>query len=295
MLCKTFYPAGSSECNAVRGRYAGFLLLALGIEIAASGAEAIAALKTLLAGKTAGIKATFIDTGNGYTNDTPEPEMQTGVVGGTMKSYDPPTEYTAYMRSNYCDYFNLYSADNQDFLVIPVLPDGSLEVKKKANGNYTGCRATIMTRVNGSRPDASQESYPVYIKYQNAEDVKKVGILKTEYDVEEIKESIPVGLAATVVTAYASSEVTVQVTKRCTSTPNNALTATTNWTVLEIELGSTDAGVNVSNVTDAGSGLYDLEIQTSAPADITDNCLIQGFVDDGTYYTHITNALEIVV
>lgn len=295
MNCPTFYPSGTAECQKLRGKYAGFLILFKGNSVAAATAAALAGWKTLLAGKSAGVQAFYVDAGNGYANNTGDPERSTAAVGGTTKTYDPPPELVAFMDSSYCDYVNMYNADNKNFLIIPVLPNGNLEVKQKTDGSFAGCEAKLSIRRNLSRPDALQESYPVYIDYRNAADLDNVGVLVTDFDLDDLAGSVPVGLSMRIVTAYTAGVVLVEVVKRCTSEPKIDLTAAANYEILSQALGSSDTDLAITPA-DGGVGRYNLTIKkdsSTTPADITAAVTIRGILDDGTDYTYLTQPLTV--
>lgn len=294
MTCPTFYPSGTSECNRLRGRYQGFIFLNKKTELTAAEVATLAAWASVLA-KKGDVKGFFVDTGNGYTNNTAEPERNTAVTGGTTKTHDPEPMMVAYMKTSMCDYLNLFNADNQDFMVVPVLPKGNLEVKQKTNGNYAGCRCTLSIRKNTSRPDALHESYPVYIDYKDASELDSVGVVETAFDISDLVDAIPVGLSMRVVTAYTAGVVVVELTKRCSNAAATGYTSATNYEILEQAKGSTDTDIAITPA-DGGVGRYNLTIKkdsSGTPADITAAVTIRAIDDDGTNYTYLSQPLEI--
>ena len=132
MSCSTFYPSGLGNCKAFRERVIGVIQVAKTNSLTVANSKLLASWVTLLADKTAGIKAIYIPFDRGYQNNTTEPEITTSNLGFQEKTMDFPPAIKGFGYLSYEDYKTFFGADGQEFDYWLVLKDGSIR------GNITG-------------------------------------------------------------------------------------------------------------------------------------------------------------
>ena len=191
--------------------------------------------------------------------------------------------------ASFCDYKSLWDADNKDFDFVGVDEDGNFWVFKNSDGAYGGFSSTFSIRKNAPSADNIAESYPVYVDFKYTSELDNGVIIDTEFAIKELVNAIPVGLTGSVATAWSTDTVTVKVLKRCQTSPYAGLTATTNWEVLSAK-ADLSVSVSVVDAANAALGVYVLTI-----AGLTDDVVIRGVNDDGTYLTYVTQPITIPV
>lgn len=299
MSCSTFYPSGLGACKSFRERVIGVIMVEKGNSQLIANSKLLATFTTLMAGKSAGIKAIYIPFDRGYQNNTTEPEITTSNLGFNEKTNDFAPSIRGFGYMSYEDYKTFFGADNQEYDFWLVLKDGILEGTLKADGTVKGYRGKLYVQYNAPAADNLQESLPFVINFTDVNEWKENSInIVPSFTITDLIDELPVGLQVEVVTAYTAGDIVVKVTKRNQSkSPYSALDAVGNWEVLSVS-SDLDVAVTAVDATSAALGLYTLTIKkdsSGTPADLTDDVVIRGVDDDTTNYTYLTQPLVVSV
>lgn len=299
MSCSTFYPSGIGACKSFRERVMGVILVEKGNSQTVAASKLLATYLTLMAAKSAGVKAIYIPFDRGYQNNSAEPEITTSNLGFMEKTNDAAPNIKGFGYLSYEDYKTFFGADNQEFDFLLVLKDGLIEGTMTSAGKIKGYRGKLFVQYNAPMADNLQESYPFTISFTDVNEWKVSSTLVVPtFSITDLIDSIPVGLQVEVVTAYTAGDVVVKVTKRNQSkSPYALLTTTAKWEVLSVA-SDLDVAVTAVTATSAALGLYTLTIKkdsSGTPANLTDDVVIRGANDDATNYTYLTQPLTVIV
>lgn len=296
MSCSTFYPSGIGACKSFRERVMGVILVEKGNSKTVAESKLLATYLTLMADKSAGVKAIYIPFDRGYQNNSAEPEITTSNLGFMEKTNDTAPAIKGFGYLSYEDYKTFFGADNQEFDFLLVQKDGVIEGTKTSTGKIKGYRGKLFVQYNAPMADNLQESYPFTISFTDVNEwkVASTTIVPT-FSITDLVDSIPVGLQVEIVTAYTAGVVIVKVTKRNQSkSPYVGLTTVAKWEVLSSSELLT--AITVVDAASAGLGLYGLTIkQGAAPANLSEPVVIRGADDNATIYTYLTQPLTVNV
>lgn len=290
MKCEPFYYSGLSDCDMLFKDVVGMEIVDKGTTF--SGISAKATHTAIIAG-TASQTGMYLPIQRGYQNNTAEPERNSSQVGRTEKTSDPLPMLVGFLDKSYCDYKTLYDLDGKEKDVILYLKSGKVWHTSNSDLDDIGFRAKLSIRKNAPGADNSVENFPIYVDFQYIEDLDNAKLTTLAFSVKELVDSMPVGLAMTVTTAYASGVVTVDITKRCSIAPFASITDETSFEVLYTVAGSTDLDIDVTAVdkTSAAVGRYILTIQKDAsgtPANLTAGVTIRAVEEDGSLLTYVS-------
>lgn len=299
MSCSTFYPSGLGACKAFRERVIGVIMVEKGNSKTVAEAKTLATWVTLMAGKSAGIKAIYIPFDRGYQNNTTEPEITTSNLGFMEKTNDFAPSIRGFGYMSYEDYKTFFGADNQEYDFVLVTKDGMLEGTMTATGNTKGYRGKLFIQYNAPMADNLQESLSFTISFTDVNEWKVAStVIVPDFSIIDLLDSIPVGLQVEILNPYTAGDVIVKVTKRNQSkAPYAGLTTTAKWEVLSVA-GDLDVQITAVVDTNALLGIYILTIKkdaSSVPGNLTDDIVIRGANDDAINYTYLTQPLTVIV
>lgn len=295
MTCKATYYSGAAECDAIFQKLVAFIVMDKGTAV--SDPSALATWQAIIA-PTTNQTGIYLEIENGYQNNTADLERNTNNLGFTKKTDDPNIALVGFGNPSFCNYKTLYDLDNKDVDFVGVTKDGNLWMTEDSNGNSIGFRADFTIRKNAPNADNTAEYSPYYIDFKYMSQMDNAKVVIPDFSLIELADAQPVGLSASVVTAYSAGVVRIQLVKRCTADPYTAATATTNWEILSQELGSTDTDLAITAVADGGVGLYDVTIKKDSgtvPADLTADVTIRAIDDDGSNLTYVSQPVLIKV
>jgi len=185
----------------------------------------------------------------------------------------------------------MYDLDGQDVEFVGVLDNGQLWLTKDSEGNDVGFRSNFTIRKNGPMADNPAEGTPVYIDFLYKDQMDNGYVSTPSFTVLELRDTVPVGLAMTVTTPWAATNVTVKITKRCSNEPYEFTAADpANFPILSAKA---DAAPTITDVDDTNKaqGIYIL----TTGVGVTDDIVIRAIDDDGSNRTHVSQPLTIVI
>jgi len=289
MNCKPIYYSGLGDCDALFKRVVGFLVLDKGTAI--SDETLLATWKAIIAG-TASQTGIYLPITRGYQNNTAEIERLTSNTGVTEKAGDSNVALVGFLKGSYCDYKSLYGWDGRDVDFVAVLDSGQLWLTKDSDGNSIGFRSNFTIAKNAPKADNVAEGTPLYIDFLYKDEMDNGFVSTPSFNTRELRDVVPVGLNMTVAVAWAASDVTVKITKRCSTEPYVFdAAAPANFPILSAK---TDVNPSFSAVDDTNKALGIYVLTTTAIV-VTDDLLIRAIDDDGSNQTYVSQPVTIVI
>lgn len=296
MSCKSVIFSGKADCQKLLSKVKGIGLTEKGTTFTDATFISSSTWKTNIADDEplqANIN-TLVWGLKAYEKTTDEPEIQTSNLGIKDKTSDPAPSGTFYINATFCDYKTLHRLEGQLFDVVLFLQDGTQLGTRTTGGSLRGFRAVLYTKKDAPESDNAQNSYPVYLFFQNASDFENAVVAHPNHSFEDLVDYIPVGLDMYISTAYTAGDVVVQVKERGTDTGKTGLDQTTDWEVLS---SNGEPTVAVTAVSDDGLGQYTITIQQDndgVPANIASGKWyeLQCHDDDGTVLTFLSNTVK---
>jgi hypothetical protein len=303
MSCDLFYYSGIGECKSLRESIVAMILVNKGTTITKANAATLTGWKAIVAPST-GSTGIIIDLYRGLEPASDEAEMTTSNLGLTEKTNENAPKFNGFGNMSYEDYKTLFAGEGRKFDIFLVDKMGDIVGSDTGGLNLEGFRGRFFLKSDLPKVGADrQKDMQFMVMFDDVDQWKdKTYTVKSEFKAINLIEDInPVGVTVSLVTAYASGDVVVKVTKRNNpNAPVAVFDATTNWSVLS----AGDALVAVTDVdaTSKALGLYTLTIQkdsTGTPADLTNDCIIQATENDGgtptAYLTYLSQPFTVVV
>ena len=294
----TWKNQGNGESKNFLKDVKGLIVIAKNTTQTVAAAKTLAGWQTLINPATTGaIKATYIDFERGFELQTPKPEMATSNTGFKEKTKDFPPEFTGYGNMSYDDYKTWFPADGKEFDFVPVMQDGKILAPTTSAGLQIGFFGRLF--VNYDLPKAGgaekQKAHEFTIMFDDVEQMKSAGSLKTDFTRRDLASVVPVGINIEVITAYENTggTVVVKATKRATSEPYSGLGTTANWEVVSLSADTGGACTAIS-ATQSALGIYTLTFLNSA-AKLTGAFEIQANAVAASHITYVSNVLNIPV
>jgi hypothetical protein len=227
-----------------------------------------------------------------FENTTDDIAIATTSLGKSYKDGNPIPKGVLYLDASICDYNNMHAFEGTTFKMTPFFEDGTHWHTVKSDGTLGGFTMRIGTKA-GLPPEDKQQSYPLYVFFDNYAEFEKIMVIDPDFGFNEISELAPVGLTMQVNTAYAAGDVIVDVSTRCIGKPKTGLVAA-DFLVLDSNATPT---VVVTTVVENGLGNYTLTIKknnAATPANLaaTDWVIIQAQEVSGTSATYLSQPLQ---
>jgi hypothetical protein len=292
--CPPIVYSGLGDCDALFRRLTGFLVLDK--KTAISNEKLLATWQAIIAG-VASQTGIYLPITRGYQNNTAEPERTTANTGQTEKTGDPLVALVGFLQGSYCDYKTLYDWDGRQIDFVGVLDTGQLWITRSSAGATQGFRSNFTIRKNAPLADNVAEGTPLYVDFLYLTDMDNGDVSTPEFTTRELRDVVPVGLRATVTDPYDTGDVTILVTKRCSSDPQTDLTAVDNWEIISAGT-QLDVDITAVDATSAAVGSYILTIKQNAgttPIDLTQDVVLRAVKDDSSNLTYVSQKVNIPV
>lgn len=230
-----------------------------------------------------------------YENTTDEPTINTSATGKKYLVSRSVPSMRVFFDANVCDYNEMAAKlKGGIYSVFLILEDGTLMGRRTSTGTVEGFTARINATGTGVPiPDAIENSYPVYINFQSAQEFEsRVAKSPVGWNpLMDIPAAMPIGLSITALSAYTTGDITVKIAERCGDPYNDSGLAAGDFEIL----GSNDlTSPAVTGVVTTGSatGTYVLTVEKgSTPVSLAagDYVILRVKVLDSTNVTHISS------
>jgi len=253
------------------------------------------AMRTIVAGKTAGVKGDVLVT-NSTEKTTDDPTITTTPNNYKIMESKPVPSMLAYLRETFCDYMAKNGYDGQTVDVLIYLEGKKWDVTRNSDGTYSGMRFVI-NKKNDLPADPLSNSYPFYFFARDVDQWDNREIISVGYTLTDLTNYVPVGLKMKIVTPYNISTGIVQV--KITTRDGVGFAPTNPLVDADFETLITSVSTPAISISDFDDvSIYDLLIQKDAvPANLAAGDTLTIRVTDeaatATFYGYISNGLEI--
>ena len=179
------------------------------------------------------LAAPFIVTTAEDTTD--DPNVETSGRGLKSVSSNPPPSLLAYANSNYCDYASMVkNYDGGTYQAFFMLEDGSIMgqiVPESGVIKGFSCNVTARGKML-PQTENKQQAFRLYVNFEDAEEFTSGLVRSVVWDVKDLVDYMPTGTGLYITTAYAASDVVVQLNERC-GTGLTGQTDVADWEILE--------------------------------------------------------------
>lgn len=208
-----------------------------------------------------------------YNNTTDDPNIVTGAVSKAKQLTNVPLpSFELFLKSNMCDFKEvLNTVQGGNYGAFYELQDGtilgSIDTSGTEIGYFKPFRVTITANSKLLQETDATTAFRVYVNHTRKQQLFDQFIFDPIWDVEEIVDSMPIGLNMVSTAVYAAGDQTVQINVRCASNKTGLIAA-------DFETSTTLSNVStpaVSSIVEDGGGAYTLTVQKDAvPANIVD-------------------------
>lgn len=296
MSCKPAYFNGWGECSSMlEDMIGGILQFKGGTAWTATTIEQSSIWRnvlSLIADASRDALALPLDS---FVNTTDEAEIITSTRGKKSIGKKPVPSGIIYLDASICDYQRMLDLEDQWFDFFPFFEGGEHWATKLTDGTYRGFRCKI-GMVAGLPPEDKTQSFPVHIFFNSYDEFTRTYIFNNhDWLYDDLLNYVPVGLNLEQITQYTAGDVVVKIVKRGSGDAMTGLDQATDWVILKSD---GEPVVATTVVVENGQGQYTLTIKedtAGTPANLTegDYYYLQAHEDDGTYITHLSEAVKL--
>ena len=293
MSCQDAYFTGWSQCKGLMEKMEGAVINEKGTSFTEATTALLATWQANIAAATEAGRVSNPFPIMSFENTTDDISIATTSLGKSYKDGNPIPKGVLYLDASVCDYNTLHSLEGITFQMTPFFQGGTHWQTKKSDGTLEGFTVRLATKA-GLPPEDKQQSYPVYLFFDNYSEFEKIVVVDPGFGFNEVYDLAPIGMTLSEVTAYTGGDVVVKVVTRCQGTPKTGLSAD-DFLVLDSNATPT---VAITNATDDGLGQYTLTIKkdnAGTPANLaaSDWVVLQAQEVGTTYVDYLSQDLKL--
>ena len=228
---------------------------------AAQLADLTTAMRTVIAGKTAGIQGDIL-VFNADEKTTDDVNITTTNLNHKVIADKPLPSMIGYLRETFCDYMAQNGYDGQIVDVLMYLEGKKWDVTINYDGTFSGYRHVI-NKKNDHRSDPLSNSYPFYFFAQDIDQWDNRKLIPVDYTLTNFTNLAPVGLNMEIATPYDIGTGILQV--KITTRDRVGFAPTPILADADFETLFTSVNTPAISISDFdGVSIYDLLIQKDA-------------------------------
>ena len=233
----------------------------------------------------------FIVALNGSEPTLPEANIETSGFGNNYITSENSPSLIGYADMSACDFKEILASwKGGSYRVALFLSDGSIMVHDKGP-EQEGFLAQVFAHAFGAPGrENQQQMYKITFNFLIGEEFDNYSVVPVNFSGRDVIELLPIGLTATVNTAFDGTQVILNVFTRCV--PDDLKSG-----VMTGEIVKSTQGVVVTAVpTDNADGTYTVVVQKTGAVDLAAGEYAEFIlvVRDGFIYEEITNKIKVV-